>query len=180
MTIEREVYTPASAAGVVGVHANTIRLWATEYGPAVSEDARSKPDKFTPADVATFQAIKDLRAAGVEPTDILQRLSQVPKDELQRPYIEDTEKTPLETAEIASRSNTSNEGAIVAPGASSTVDFAMVAHDLAVLVDRRNDETVSRLDKLERQRHGAVMLAAGIVIGVGLVVLALLLLRLMG
>ena len=180
MTIEREVYTPASAAGVVGVHANTIRLWAKEYGPALSDDARSKPYKFTPADVATFQAIKDLRAAGVEPTDILQRLSQVPKDELQRPYIEDTEKTPLETAEIASRSNTSNEGAIAPHSPSSTVDYAPVIYDLVQVTEKRHDETLSRLDKLERQRHGAVMLAVGIAIGVALVVLALLLLRLMG
>lgn len=56
----------------------------------------------------------------------------------------------------------------------------MVAHDLAVLVDRRNDETVERLTRLERQRHGTLMLAAGIGIGIGLVVIALLLLRMMG
>lgn len=171
MTIEREVYTPATAAAVVGVHANTIRLWAKEYGAALSDDARSKPFKFTPADVATFQAIKDLRAAGVEPTDIIQRLSQVPREELQRPYIENAENV-TETPETEIRSNHTSDAAIAPHSPSSTVSLPVNVTELIV---SRLDNVSDRLSTLEARRTAVQWFALGAVAGGALIVAGLLL-----
>ena len=170
MTIEREVYTPATAAAVVNVHANTIRLWAKEYAPALSDGAQSKPFKFTPADVATFQVIKDLRSAGVEPTDILQRLGEMPKADLQRPYIENAENV-TEPPENEIRSNHTGPAPIAPHSATSTVSLPVNVTELIV---SRLDNVSDRLTTLEARRTAVQWFAVGVVVGGVLIVAGLL------
>lgn len=172
MTIEREVYTPATAAPVVGVHPNTIRLWAKEYGPALSDGAQTKPLKFSPADVATFQAIKDLRSAGVESTDILQRLAQVPKEELQHPYIDTPENNAQEAPDDDTRSNTSTDTAIAQHSPTSTVSLPVNVTELIV---SRLDNVSDRLSTLEARKTAVQWFALGAVAGGALIVAGLLL-----
>lgn len=169
MTIERETYTPHTAGEVVGVHSNTIRLWVTQYGVALSESARMKPAKFTPADVAVFQRIKELRAAGLEPTDIVQRLQQTPKADLQRPYIEVTAENAVEAPESDSRSNTSTDAAIARPSPSTGLELSAV-QQIVDLAGARMTEIDGRIAKLEKQRSIVIAAAIGAVIGAGLVV----------
>lgn len=87
------------------------------------------------------------------------------------------ENNAQEPPEDASRSFSTSDAAIAPHSHASTVDYAPALYDLSVLLDSRHDETVRRLDKLERQRHGVVMLAVGVAIGVLLVSVAMLLVR---
>lgn len=188
MTIEREVYTPHSAGQVVGVHANTIRQWTRIYAPLLSAESQEKPARYTPADVAMFQAIRDLRAVDIEPPSIIERLSQVPPAELQSPYIEQPAAQESPTApQISDRSSPTSDAPIAPHSPASTVDVGAIMHDLAVLVDTRHDRTVERLtaiddrlNAIERRRHGLVMLAVGLGLGVLVTVVAVLLVRLIG
>lgn len=168
-------FTVGQVADRLGVTYPTVRNWSARYASHLSPDANPPTGterRFTERDVNVLAYVGQCVADKMRHDAI--------EEQLQSTSFGDTlENNAQDAPEDASRSNTSNEGAIVAPGASSTVDYAPVLYDLVQVTEKRHDETVSRLDKLERQRHGAVMLAAGIGIGIGLVVLALLLLRVM-
>lgn len=188
MTIEREVYTPHSAGQVVGVHANTIRQWTRTYAPLLSATSQEKPAVYTPADVAMFQAIKELRSVDIDPPSIIERMRQVPPSELQSPYIAapPAQEAPG-TPQIAERSSASSDAPIDQHRPPITVDVSAVMHDLAVLVDSRHDRTVERLSAIderlaaiEQRRHGLVMLIAGVALGVLVTAVAVLLVRLIG
>lgn len=188
MTIEREVYTPHSAGQVVGVHANTIRQWTRIYAPLLSAASQEKPAAYTPADVAMFQAIKELRAVDIDPPSIIERMRQVPPSELQSPYIEGqpAQERPG-TPQIADRSSPSSDAPIAPHSQPTAVDVSAVMHDLAVLVDSRHDRTVERLTAIderlaaiEQRRHGLVMLIAGVGLGVLVTAVAVVLVRLIG
>ncbi len=167
-------FTVSQVADRLGVTFPTVRNWARRYAAHLSDGANP------PAGVDRTFTERDV--------NVLAYVGQCVADKMRHDAIElalgstsfgDTlENNAQDEPEDDARSNHTGDAAIAPHSPASTVDFAMVAHDLAVLVDRRNDETVRRLDKLERQRHGVVMLAVGVAIGVLLVSVAMLLLRL--
>ena len=91
--MEPTTYTPAQAAALVGVHANSIRTWTDEYRDVLSPGATTRPRHLTPGDVATLQHVAAYRAAGLSSTDILQRLREMPPDALQQPTIAAAEES---------------------------------------------------------------------------------------
>lgn len=162
-------FTVQQVAERIGVTDTTVRNWSRRYAAHLSEYA-SPPTgtdrQFTTHDVNVLQFVASSIADKRSHVDVEHSLASTSFSEI-----------VVEGLEDDARSNHTSDAAIAPHSPASTVDFAMVAHDLAVLVDRRNDETVRRLDKLERQRHGVVMLAVGVAIGVLLVSVAMLLLR---
>ena len=81
-----EIYTPKQAAQAVGVHDNTIRGWVREYAAHLSASANPSHGKarlLTSADVATLQAIKDWKGAGLPAEAILERLAPLPTEEIE-------------------------------------------------------------------------------------------------
>lgn len=84
------VYTPTTAARVIGIAPNTVRAWCSRYSAHLSPSANPTSGEarvLTPSDVATLQAIKRLLDADVLPDEIEEQLSQLPPVELQQPDI---------------------------------------------------------------------------------------------
>lgn len=164
-------FTVLQVAERIGVTDTTVRNWTRKYAAHLSDGANPPTGivrQYSTRDVNVLRFIASSVAEKRSHVDISARLDSASFSEI-----------VVETPETDSRSYSSNEGAIVAPGPTSTVDYAPVLYDLVQVTEKRHDETVSRLDRLERQRHGMWMWVAGFAAGVALVVLALLLLRLM-
>ena len=171
------VQTPAQAARLLGVHANSVRSWCDEYADVLSESARSRPRLLTPSDVAVLQLVHSLRAEGLPRSAVLERLKQTPVADRTAPYIDAVPALPAEATETP-----------VAPPVAQLVpvDVSALMTDLAVLVDSRataTQETVSRIDERlrrpEAQRTLWIGVAVGLVLGValGIILAAVLLLR---
>lgn len=170
-----ETYTPATAAVVLGVHANTVRAWTREYADVLSDSAQGRPRILTPRDVALLQHVAQLRADGLTQDAIIARLRDVPDADIQQPYIEATASsaTPTETPTVP---------------ASPTADVTLVLREFSSLLDTRTADVTSdvrqldaRLRRLETRntaQRGVLLgvllgVAVGIVFGVLLAVLAL-------
>lgn len=169
----RGVQTPAQAARLLGVHANSVRSWCDEYADVLSESARSRPRLLLPSDVAVLQLVHSLRAEGLSRSAVLERLKQTPVADRTAPYI-DAAPVPTETPTAPA----------VAPPVALDVSAALV--DMAALVDTRTTATQeaiarvdARLQRLETQRTLWIGVAVGLVAGVvlGVIVAAVLLLR---
>jgi len=171
----RGVQTPAQAAKLIGVHANSVRSWCDEYADVLSESARSRPRLLLPSDVAVLQLVHSLRAEGLPRSAILDRLRQTPAADIQQPWL-DAAALPA----VATETPTAPPVAQLVP-----VDVSALMTDLAVLVDSRataTQEDVRRIDarlqRLETQRTLWIGVAVGLVAGVVLgVILAAVLLR---
>ena len=185
------VYTPAAAAAVVGVHPNSIRDWCKQYASNLSAGANppaGQPRQLSPVDVARLQLVAQWRQDGHSPETVAERLAQLPADDPPQPYIqtEHAQESPG-APQIADRSSPSSDAPIAPHSPASTVDVGAIMHDLAVLVDTRHDRTVERLTaiderltSIERRRHGLVMLAVGLGLGVLVTAVAVLIVRLIG
>lgn len=185
------VYTPAAAAAVVGVHPNSIRDWCKQYASNLSEGANppaGQPRQLSPVDVARLQLVAQWRQDGHSPENVAERLGQLAENDPPQPYIPGQPAQESPTApQISDRSSPTSDAPIAPHSPASTVDVGAIMHDLAVLVDNRHDRTVERLTaiderltSIERRRHGLVMLAVGLGLGVLVTAVAVLLVRLLG
>lgn len=185
------VYTPAAAASVVGVHPNSIRDWCKQYASHLSAGANppaGQPRQLSPVDVARLQLVAQWRADGHPVETVAERLAQLPENDPPQPYIQPDPGQESPTApQISDRSSPSSDAAIAPHSQPTAVDVSAVMHDLAVLVDSRHDRTVERLTAIderlaaiEQRRHGLVMLAVGLGLGVLVTAVAVLLVRLIG
>ncbi len=175
------IYTPKQAAQAVGVHDNTIRGWVREYAAHLSASANPSHGKarlLTSADVATLQAIKDWKGAGLPPDVILERLATLPTEELQKPYIEATASPPM----ALQQPTTDNQALVVA-----IANFADVRPqvervlDAVQELDRRIEERVAQVkeevkqetdQKLLQYRNMLIMLGLfALLLGIAVVVL---------
>lgn len=70
--------TPAQVAKIAHVHPNTIRLWATEYADFLTPAARGEtgPRLFSDEDTEILRSVATLRATGMPPAEIVERLRQ--------------------------------------------------------------------------------------------------------
>lgn len=167
-------FTVGQVAERLSVTAPTVRNWSTRYASHLSETANPPTGTerlYTERDVNVLVYVGQCVAEKMRHDDIAHKLASTSFGDV----LEVENATEPPESEI--RSNHTSDAPIAPHSPASTVDYAPVLYDLSVLVDSRHDETVRRLDKLERQRHGVIMLAAGVAIGVALVTVALLLLR---
>ena len=169
-------YTPAQAAQLLSVHANTIRKWVEDFGDVLSPDATGRPRLLRDSDIAVLQIASQLRSEGISVADVLSRLREIPVADRQSPTID---ATPAHVD--ATTQPTEDSTQLPAP-----VDVSALLTDLAVVVDgrvsavqedvRRVDE---RLTQIEKQRSVWTGVAIGIAIGVVLgVIVAAILMRL--
>lgn len=151
-----ETFTPAQAAAILNVHANTVRAWTREYADVLSDSARGRPRLLTPRDVALMQIVVQLRAEGVAPDVVLGRLREVPDNSLQQPYIDVTAPAVEDST------------APTLPTAPATIDASLVLRDIASLVDARTSQMtqdVRKLDERVRQLESRRTLWVGVAIG---------------
>ena len=151
-------YNPASAARIVGVHANSIRQWCTTYAPLLSDAATHTPRKLSGRDVATLQAIKAYRDEGFDPPAIIYRLSQVPDSDLRQPHIDATEPPQPPTV--------GNPTLLPVPVDSGTATAVQIASERLSQLD-------ARLSRLERQRSIVAAAIVGAIAGAALVALGI-------
>lgn len=170
-----ETRTPAQVAALLDVHANTIRQWTSEYSEVLSTSAQARPRLLLPADVAVLQLVQALRAEGLAPSDVLDRLRQTPTADRTAPYVDAVPAVPAQATETP-----------VAPPVTSLahVDVSAVLLDVATLVDSRltaTQEDIRRLDarvaRTETQRLLWTGVAIGVALGLVLGILAAVLLR---
>jgi len=129
-----ERYTPTQAARQAGISPNTVRVWAKEYRDFLSEYANPPAGvdrSFTPTDVATIQAITQLRANNLSTADVKERLRQQP------PQAPDTLQDATKAADVAPDSSTASTA--LAP-----------AHDAIQAFLARNDVT-DKLESIDRR-----------------------------
>ena len=168
-------FTVTQLADRLGVTLSTVRNWSRRYASHLSSAANPPHGvqrEFSERDVNVLAYVGQCVDAKMSHAEIELALASTSFGDV-------LENNALETTEIASRSSTASDAPIAPHSPASTPDYAPVLYDLSVLVDRRHDETVRRLSSLEKQRHGVVMLAAGIIIGVALMLLAMAALRMM-
>lgn len=166
-------YTPAQAAKILDVHANTVRAWCTEFADVLSDDATGRPRLLRDSDIATLQVAAAMRSEGISVPDVLVRLREIPAADRQSPTID-----AVSTHVDASSKPTDDSTQLPAP-----VDVSALLTDLAVMVDgrvtqvaddvRRVDE---RLARVETQRSVWLGVAVGIAVGVviGAIIVAVL------
>lgn len=165
--MEPATYTPAQAAPLVGVHANSIRTWTDEYREVLSPGATTRPRHLTPGDVATLQHVAAYRRAGLESTDILRRLREMPPDALQQPTINATEESVLPAP-------ASPPDALSAAIAALAASFAAERSAPGVTVEDVRREQESTRAEIARLRLAVVVV--GVAVGVLMLVVVILLL----
>lgn len=144
------LFTPAQAATMLNVHANTVRAWTREYSDVLSDSANGRPRLLTRRDLAIMQIIVSLRADGLAPNVVLERLRQLPETDTRQPYIEAYTEPTLPN---------------VAP---ATVDTSIVLRDITALVDTRTSKLAQEMRQMDtrlRQLETRRTLAIGILIG---------------
>ena len=156
--MEGKTYNPASAARIVGVHANSIRQWCNTYAPLLSDAATHTPRKLSGRDVATLQAVKQLRDEGYDVDAILYRLQQVPDSDLRQPHIDATEPPQQPTV--------GNPTLLPVPVDSGTATAVQIASERLSQLD-------ARLSRLERQRSIVAAAIVGAIAGAALVALGI-------
>lgn len=177
----RGTYTPSQAAQLLGVHVNSVRQWVDAYADVLSDGARSRPRLLSPADLAVLQLVQQLRAENLPRSEVLQRLRQTPLADRQQPFIEAAPAVAVQPTETPTDSPT----APLVP-----LDVSATLVDLAMLVDRRatatqealqrlDERTSARLQRLETQRSVWLGVAVGLLLGLalGVILAAVLLLR---
>lgn len=165
--MEPKSYSPSTAAKAVNLHPNTIRGWTKQYAEFLSPGSQERPRRYTPADVAVFQAIEDMRRQDIEPDEILQRLRQIPEADLQQPSIETVTEAP-ETTKPGAADEYNLE---TVSGASAAI---LAVRELASVATSRIDDVNRRLDSLEKQRSNTWFAIVGFALGAGVVLLAIL------
>ena len=165
--MEPKSYSPSTAAKAANVHPNTIRGWTEQYAEFLSPGSQERPRRYTPADVAVFQAIEDMRRQAIEIDEILQRLRQIPEADLQQPSIETASVAP-ETTKTGSAEVFDLEAAT---GASPAI---LAVRELASVATSRIDDVNRRLDSLEKQRSNTWFAIVGFALGAGVVLIAIL------
>jgi len=162
--------SPLHASELLGIHANTVRLWCTEYAEFLSESAKSRPRLLSASDVAVLQLVQQLRTEGHPRSEVLQRLRETPEADRTAPYIETVSAQPTEATETPT-------SALAAPA----VDVSALLLSVAELVDARSAKDVKALDerlrKIEAQRLWWVAVSVGVVAGIVLGVILAVLLR---
>ena len=148
-----ERYTPTQTARHAGVSPNTVRVWAREYKDFLSEYANPAPGvdrSFTATDVATIQAIAQLRGNNLITADVKERLRQQP------PQAPDT---------LHDATNATNE----APDTPPVTNAIVPAHDAIQAFLQRTDiddrlrDVDRRLERMEHNRNLLIAFAAGAV-----------------
>lgn len=171
-----EALTPAQVAKLLDVHANTIRQWTSEYSEVLSTSAQARPRLLLPSDAAVLQLVQQLRAEGIAPSDVLERLRQTPASDRTAPYVDAAPAVPAQATETPTAPPVTS----LAP-----VDVSAVLLDVATLVDTRltaTQEDIRRLDARVARTETQRLLWTGVAIGVALglvlgVILATVLLR---
>ena len=161
-------YTPAQAATLVGVHGNSIRAWCREYAEVLSSGASARPRKLTPGDVATLQHVAAYRAAGLSPTDILQRLRELPPDATAAPTVN-------VTAETVATALASSPDALTAAIATLAASIA-VDRNAAPGVTVEDFHQAQESTRAELARLRLALVAVGVAVGVLLLTLIVVLL----
>lgn len=168
-------YTPHSAAQVVGIGVSTVRLWCREYAEFLSPlAAPAEPGTartLLESDVATLQLVKELREREkLDTNGVRERLRQIPAAERQQPYIE----APVEA------STQPETGQPDAQEARPAAQLPALRVDVSAAVDERLAAILAAQDAIQRdvasirtERHGAIMLAAGVAIGVVVMLVAI-------
>ena len=137
----------------------------------LSSGASARPRKLTPGDVATLQHVAAYRAAGLSPTDILQRLRELPPDATTAPTVNVTAET---VATALASSPDALTAAIATLAASIAVD-RNAAPGVTVEDVRREQESTRA--EIARLRLAVVAVGVGVAV-LMLVVVVLLLVRL--
>ena len=168
-------YTPHSAAQVVGIGVSTVRLWCREYAeflsplaaPAQAGTART----LLESDVATLQLVKELREREkLDTAGVRERLRQIPAVERQHPYIESP------TAAPAPASESPQDAAPPRPAAQLPVlraDVSAAVDERLATILERQESMGKDIASMRSERHGALMLAAGVGIGVIVMLVAI-------
>jgi len=159
-----ESYTPKQAADVLDVHANTVRAWASAYAAYLSDGANARPRSFAASDVAVLQAVKQWRDEDVPPDAIVQRLREIPRSELQTPYVDVTDEATIVGHE-ATEAPEDATAPLVAASQLTTL-YLQMAQDVSA--------TQQRLERLERSQVAVYLVAAGVVAAVLLILLGVL------
>lgn len=164
MATEPQTYSPSEAAALLGVHANSVRLWTTEFAPVLSAGAQARPRVLTSGDVAALQVIRDLRRQGVPTPEIVARILQTPAAELQRPAVEHP---------AAPTSPPEGAGGAIIPFAVAQVYQGQLddARARLLALEQRQGDTDQRTAALERRRDWLILLLAVLVVGLALGIL---------
>ena len=140
----------------------------------LSDGARSRPRLLSASDVAVLQLVQTLRAENLPHSEVLERLRQTPTAELQQPYIDAAPAVAVQPTDAPTET-------LTAPLVPLDVSATLV--DLATLVDRRatstqeaiqrlDERTSTRLQRLETQRSVWLGVAVGLLAGLALGVIA--------
>ena len=157
-------YTPHSAAQVVGIGVSTVRLWCREYAeflsPLAAPAQAGQSRTLLESDIATLQLVKELR----------ERLRQIPAGERSQPYIE----APIVEQPAPPESSVATQQprpAAQLPALRADVTAAIDERLAAIL---ENQAGMSRdIASMRSERHGAIMLAVGVGIGVIVMLVAI-------
>jgi DNA-binding transcriptional MerR regulator len=147
-----ETFSPSRASKQTGVPMSTLRIWARQYSQFFSPDANPQPGserRFTVQDVEVLKAISQLRANGLDATEIAERLRQGNIEPPERP-----------TMPVSVQSD-----AIAPQNAIQT----FLAHAGTKLDDvaGKVDDVDRRVERLESQQRHFWMLVIVALLGVG-------------
>lgn len=185
-------YTPAAAAKACGLGVSTVRLWAKQYGEFMSplgNPGGGQARSFSTADLAVFQAVKEMRARENLTVDQCRvRLREMPPGDLAAPFIEG-ETGAIDTAAGADDSGPAlgagETGGQAGAGGGQPAALALPAPavpvDSVALLQRLLERQEQTARDVAAIKTGAVWLAvgagAGAVLVLVIVLVVLLLLR---
>ena len=173
------IYTPTTAARVIGIAPNTVRAWCGRYAAHLSPSANptlGDSRMLTPSDVATLQAIKRLLDADVLPNEIEEQLAQLPPVELQQPDIHpDTVQPAPISLSPSTNPPEAPETAITLQNISTVMQtqYDAMAQRLAAVEQQQREQAAAQADA---RRLAVLWFIAGVlaVSGVGIVLAVLL------
>ena len=162
-----DTFNPSRAAKQIGTPASTLRHWSKVYAEFLSPGAnpgRNEERAFTVADIELLRAVVQLRANGLQPVEIVERLRQDPSAAL-----------PNHVATPTSRLDTPTGGNIQPASQNTPEAFLAVATGRLDDVARRTEAIDDRLKRVESTRWwivavivafaaGAVTVAAGVML----------------
>ena len=154
-----DTLTPAQVARRLGVHVNTVRSWTSEYADVLSDGAKSRPRLLSPSDVATLQLVQTLRAEGLSPSDVLQRLRETPPADRTAPFV-DGAPTPTEAATETPTTSLAH------PLPSDLAALAALLRDMPTQEDVKSvSARVARLETQQETQYTQRLLWAGVAVG---------------
>ena len=169
-----ERYTPTQTARHAGISPNTVRLWSREYREFLSEHANPPTGvdrSYTATDVATMQAIAQLRANNISTADVKERLRSQP------PQAPDTLQDTTTAANEASAAPPVSNA--LAPASDAVQTFLAHAGTKLDDVASKVDGMDRRIERIESQRMLVLVALAGVGVGAILVSLVVWLLSFM-